>query len=74
MTFEFDPTLSATQNIEKFYKHLESIDPEFAGLLKLHLPPILPLPEVSSVRTASRQRFNEAVLKHLDQEKVGPAR
>jgi hypothetical protein len=31
MRFDFDSTLSAAENIEKFYKHMESIDAELAA-------------------------------------------
>jgi hypothetical protein len=71
MTFDFDPALSATQNIDKFHKYLESVDSEFAAVLRTQLTTMLPLSEVTSQRTASRQKFNEAVLKHLDQPKAG---
>ncbi len=71
MTFDFDPTLSATQNIDKFYKYMESVDAELAAELRVQLPKILPLSEIASLRTASRQKFNEAVLRHLDQPKAG---
>ena len=71
MTFDFDPALSATQNIDKFYKYMESVDAEFAAVLRAQLPAMLPLSENTSQRTASRQKFNEAVHKHLDQPKAG---
>ena len=62
MTFDFDPALSATENIVKYYTHLESVDAEFATLLKAQLSGILPLSENAPQRAASRQKFNEAVL------------
>jgi hypothetical protein len=74
MPFDFDSTLSAAENIEKFYKHMESIDAELAAILKTQLPAILPLSENVSQRTAVRQKFNEAVLKQLDRPKVVPTK
>lgn len=74
MPFEFETTLSAAQNIDKFYKHLDTIDADFAALLKKLLPPILPLSDVSTQKKASRQKFNEAVVKHLDLPKAGPTK
>ena len=71
MPFEFDVSLSAAQNIEKFYQHLESIDTEFAALLKTNLPPLLPVLEVPVQKKAARQKFNEAIVQHLDQSKSG---
>ena len=71
MAFDFDPVLSATQNIDKFYKQMESVDAEFAAVFKTQMQAILPLSENTSQRTASRQKFNEAVLRHLDQPKAG---
>jgi hypothetical protein len=74
MTFDFDPGLSAAQNIDKFYKYMESVDAELAGVLKTQLPTILPISENNPQRTAARQKFNEAVLKYIDQPKAGPAK
>jgi len=71
MTFDFDPALPASQNIDKFYKYMESVDAEFAAVLRAQLPALLPLSENTTQRTVSRQKFNEAVLKHLDQPKTG---
>jgi hypothetical protein len=69
MPFEFETSLSAAQNIDKFYKHLETVDSDFAALLKKQLPPILPLSDVPAQKKAVRTKFNEAVVKHLDQPK-----
>jgi hypothetical protein len=69
MPFEFEDTLSAAENIAKFYKHLDTVDADFAGLLKKHLPPMLPVSDVPAQKKLSRQKFNEAVIKHLDQPK-----
>ncbi len=74
MAFDFDPALSAAQNIDAFYKYMESVDAELAAVLKTKLPRMLPLPENTSQRAASRQRFNEAVLSHLEQVKAGPGK
>ena len=74
MPFEFETSLSAVQNIDKFYKHLEAIDADFAALLKKQLTPILPLSDVPTQKKSSRQKFNEAVVKHLDQPKAGPSK
>ncbi len=74
MPFEFDPNLSATQNIERFHKHMESIDSGLAGLLKAQLSALVPLSENTSQKTAARQKFNEAVLKQLDSPKVGQSK
>jgi len=74
MPFEFETSLSAAQNIDKFYKHLETIDADFAALLKKQLPPILPISDVAAQKKATRQKFNEAVVKHLDQPKAGPTK
>ena len=71
MPFEFETALSAAQNIDKFYKHLESTDAEFAALLKKNLPLLLPLPDAPAQRKAVRQKFNETIIKHLDQPKSG---
>ncbi len=74
MPFDFDSTLSAAQNIEKFHKHMESIDAELAVILKAQLSTILPLPDNVSQRTAARQKFTEAVLKQLDRPKAVPTK
>lgn len=74
MPFEFEDSLSAAQNIDKFYKHLETVDAAFAALLKQQLQPILPLSDVPAQKKATRQKFNEAVVKHLDQPKAGPTK
>lgn len=66
MTFDFEPDLTAAQNIEKFHKHMETIDAELASLLRAQLPTVLPLPENNAQKAAVRQKFNETVLKHLD--------
>jgi hypothetical protein len=71
MPFEFETSLSAAQNIDKFYKHLETVDADFATLLKSQLPPILPISDVAAQKKSTRQKFNEAVVKHLDQPKGG---
>ena len=71
MLFEFEASLSAAQNIDKFYKHLETIDADFAALLKKQLAPILPISDVPAQKKTTRQKFNEAVVKHLDQPKAG---
>jgi hypothetical protein len=72
MAFDFDSSLSAAQNIEKFYRHLESVDAELAAVLKTNLPAVVP--EVPAQRRTVRQTFNEAVLKHLDRPKAGPTK
>ena len=72
MAFDFDSSLSAAQNIEKFYRHLESVDAELAAVLKANLPAVVP--EVPAQRRTVRQTFNEAVLKHLDLPKAGPTK
>jgi hypothetical protein len=74
MPFEFETSLSAVQNIDKFYKHLETIDADFAALLKKQLQLILPISDLPAHKKSTRQRFNEAVVKHLDQPKVGPTK
>jgi hypothetical protein len=74
MPFEFETSFSASQNIDKFYKHLETIDADFAALLKKQLLPILPLSDVPAQKKSSRQKFNEEVVKYLDQPKVGPTK
>ena len=74
MPFDFDSNLSAAQNIEKFHKHMESIDSELAAILKAQLSALLPLSENVSQRTAARQRFTEAALKQLDRPKAGPTK
>ncbi len=74
MPFEFETSLSAVQNIDQFYKHLETIDADFAALLKKQLPPILPLSDVPAQKKLSRQKFNEAIVKHLDLPKSGPTK
>lgn len=71
VTFDFDPALSATQNIEKFYKHIESLDSDFAVLLKANLPALLPVSESPTQKTSVRQHFNETVLKVLDGPRAG---
>ena len=73
MEFEFDANLSANQNIAKFYQHMETIDPELANLLRTHLLAILPLPEGGTQRAAARQKFNQAILNHLDNKKPNSA-
>ena len=74
MPFEFETSLSAAQNIDKFYKHLETIDADFAALLKKQLQPILPLSDMPAHKKSARQEFNDAVVKHLDQPKIGPTK
>jgi hypothetical protein len=74
MPFDFDSNLSAAQNIEKFHKHMESIDSELAAILTAQLPALLPLSENTSQRTAARQKFNEVVLKQLDRPKAVPTK
>ena len=74
MPFDFDPALSAAQNIEKFHKHMETIDSELAGVLKANMTLALPLPDEQTQRRAARQKFNEAVLLHLDKPKVSPTK
>lgn len=70
MTFGFDPALSAAQNIEMFYKHMDSIDSELATLLKANLPALLPVSESPTQKASARQHFNEVVLKTLDKPKA----
>ena len=74
MPFEFETSFSAAQNIDKFYKHLETIDADFAALLQKQLQPILPISDAAAQKKATRQKFNEAVVKHLDQPKAGPTK
>jgi hypothetical protein len=74
VTFDFDPALSASETIDRFHKHLESVDPELAAVLKTYLPTIVPAPENSYQRAASRQKFTESVLNDLDQPKPGPTK
>ena len=40
--FTFDPTLSPDQNLDRFFAHLETVNKEFAQLLRAKL---LPLPD-----------------------------
>ena len=70
MPLDFDPSLSAAQNIEKFHKHMETIDSELAAVLKQNMALALPLPDGQTQRRAARQKFNEAVIQHLDKPKV----
>lgn len=74
MPFEFEDSLSAAQNIDKFYKHLETVDSAFAALLKQQLQSILPIPDLPAQKKSTRQKFNEAVVKHLDQPEAGPTK
>lgn len=65
-TFAFDPNLLPDDNIELFYKHLESIDPEMAEILNVNMPKLLPFPEDTQVRTPLRTKFNKSVMVALE--------
>lgn len=69
--FFFDPALSPSDNIERFYKHLAGINPEFAALLRRYLPDVIPLPQQPQQRAARRSAFNAAISRSLDQSECG---
>jgi len=64
--FKFDPSDSPDQNIEKFFDHLKTHDPEMAGILLKNLSRINRVPDVSQ-RTAARKSFSKHVLAGLQE-------
>ncbi len=64
--FDFSPDASSKENIDNFLAHLETVDAEFARLLKRNIGELLPLPEQSGARTRARKAFNAKVLEFLD--------
>lgn len=64
-TFSFDPSLSADENIERFFGHLETTDDKLTKLLKANIEKMLPFPDTQD-RSARRVSFNSAVANALD--------
>lgn len=63
--FEFDPSLSPEANIERFYTHLATIEPELTKILKANISRLLPLPagqERSSARSAVNQAIQDSLM------------
>ncbi len=65
-TFAFDPNLLPDENIGLFYKHLESVDPEMAEILKVNMPKLLPFPEDTQARNPLRTKFHKSVMVALE--------
>jgi hypothetical protein len=68
--FSFDPDLGPAENIERFHRHMATVDPELAELLRNHIGEVLPLPTGSPQRTAKRSAFNRAIAAALDAERA----
>lgn len=66
--FSFDPKLSSSANIDKYFTHLESIDAELAQALKQHIGLVCPIPESPADKQAARKRFSEKILEILEVE------
>ena len=64
--FHFDPSLSSDDNLDAFWAHLRTINPEYAKQLENNLPLMLPLSATGADRTEARERFNGAISKVLD--------
>lgn len=60
-SFSFDSSLSADENIDRFFEHLKTTNPEFADLLKTHMETMLPLREHTQDRSARRVAFNKSI-------------
>ena len=63
--FDFDQTMTAKENIERFLLHVESGNKAFGLLLRKHLDKMLPLPDATK-RSAARASFNGEITKQLD--------
>jgi hypothetical protein len=62
--FKFDPANSPDQNVQRFFDHLKTHDPEMAEILLKNLSHINPLPD-GAQRTAARKTFSKHVLTAL---------
>jgi hypothetical protein len=65
-TFEFDATLSAEDNLARFFMHLATIDPALANLLQANFAKMLPFADSSQDRAVQRSAFNRAIIAALD--------
>lgn len=63
--FRFDQSLSAQENIERFYAHMATIDPNQTKLLKDHIGKMIPLQDAGD-RGTQRAAFIKEILKDLD--------
>lgn len=65
--FEFRTDLTPEENVRAFVDHLHNRHPEFAALLRRHLPTLLQATE--RTRTAARQTVTRAIARTLDDER-----
>ena len=73
--FEFDPSLSPDANIDLFYTHLVTVDPQLADLLKTNMHRLAPLPsdqERTKARTIVNQVIRDAILAPKPEGKAAP--
>lgn len=64
--FAFDENRTPLENIELFYEHVRSIDPELAAILATGMKEILPLPEAGPDRNLKRFQANSVIQQELD--------
>ena len=64
--FRFDPALSPQANIDLFFAHLETLNPEMTKLLADNIGNMLPFPD-GQTRTTLRTQFNRNVATALAQ-------
>lgn len=64
--FQFDPTASPKENIDRFADHLRKRNPQLTDLLVKHLDGMLPLSDDAQERASRRQAFNAAIVAALD--------
>jgi hypothetical protein len=69
--FHFDEGLSPEENIEQFFEHLRSVDPDLTSLLEAHIDLMLPLPGDRQSRSTSRTAFNRAIDEALHDSQSG---
>lgn len=65
-TFQFDPTRTVDDNIERFLDVLDARDSDLATIFRQQIGLMLPLPLDPQARSAARMKFNSAVLKAID--------
>lgn len=64
--FNFDPTLSAEDNIRAFLAHMKTKDQEMADILESNLSDLTPFPEEQQPRSQVRTEFNQKVKTELE--------
>jgi len=65
-TFTFDDNRTPQENIDSFFEHLRSVDPELTAIFQMAIAEILPLPEAGPDRNLKRSRANSLIQRSLD--------